>query len=170
MHADKVNKTMTMTLFPETFAHPVPQVIPAWRAMTQGEGFGSDPAMSGEPGERLLGKRILIVEDEALLALELQFAFEDEGADILGPAMSLENAMAIAAVGNEIDMAVLDVDIAGQDVYPVAALLQRRGIPFLFHTGHGSRAELEAMFPGAITCIKPTMPDTLVQELLRLGR
>lgn len=140
-----------------------------WHASAGGyDEDGGHPAAAGGPGERLLGKRVLIVEDEALLALELQFAFEDEGADVLGPAMSLESALTFAGEA-EIDIAVLDVDIAGVEVYPVAAILQQRGIPFIFHTAHGSRVELAALFPGAITCMKPTMPDTLVRQLLRAG-
>ena len=146
---------------------------PTYNASAHGGGYhgeGSFAGTAGTPRERLLGKRVLIVEDEALLALELQFAFEDEGADVVGPAMSLESAVAIAAGGKEIDLAVLDVDIAGRDVFPVAVLLQQRGVPFVFHTGHASRAELSAMFPGAVTCTKPAMPDMLVLQLLRLGR
>lgn len=139
-----------------------------WHAAAGNHDEGSHAGPAGNPGERLLGKRVLIVEDEALLALELQFAFEDEGADVLGPAMSLESAMTLAG-SEEIDIAVLDVDIAGHEVYPVAAVLQQRGVPFIFHTAHGSRIELAALFPGAITCMKPTMPDTLVTQLLRAG-
>lgn len=137
---------------------------------TRYDGEGSFAGSAGHVGERLLGKRVLIVEDEALLAMELQFAFEDEGAEVVGPAMSLESAMAFAATAEEIDVAVLDVDIAGREVYPVAAVLQQRGIPFIFHTAHGSRMELSAMFPGAATCTKPAMPDTLVIHLQRAGR
>lgn len=138
-------------------------------------GFGEDEdgpflgAGSPRPGERLLGKRILIVEDQALLALELQFAFEDEGAEVIGPALSLPAARMSLADHAEIDLAVLDVDLAGADVYPIAALLQQRGVPFLFHTGHGTESEIHALFPGATICIKPTLPATLIAELLRLG-
>lgn len=160
---------MMMTMHTDT---PATYFIPQgslWLAAPGGyDGESGHAAPAGGPGERLLGKRVLIVEDEALLALELQFAFEDEGADVLGPAMSLESALAFAA-REEIDIAVLDVDIAGHEVYPVAALLQQRGVPFIFHTAHGSRVELASLFPGAITCMKPTMPDTLVTQLLRAG-
>jgi|EndMetStandDraft_4_1072995.scaffolds.fasta_scaffold11838_3 DNA-binding response OmpR family regulator len=121
------------------------------------------------PGERLLGKRILIVEDQALLALELQFAFEDEGAEVIGPALSLPAARQTVIEGTEIDLAVLDVDLAGADVYPVAAMLQQRGVPFVFHTGHGTEAEIHAHFPAATICIKPTLPATLIAQLLLLG-
>lgn len=126
-------------------------------------------AKSGADGdEKLLGLRVLIVEDEALVAIDLQFAFEDAGAQVLGPAMSLGEALAMAEQG-EIDCALLDVDIAGHDVYPVAHVLLRRGIPFVFHTGHGSRRALGEMFPGTITCLKPTLSETLIDMLAGLS-
>jgi len=128
------------------------------------------PAQQHEQaGERLLGRRVLIVEDEAFVAMELQFAFEDEGAEVIGPAMSLAQALSIVEQQADIDYAVLDVDIAGVAVYPVAHILQQRGVPFLFHTGHGSRSKHEALFPGAMTCFKPTLPEVLVSNLLALG-
>ena len=120
-----------------------------------------------DSGEKLLGRRVLVVEDEALVAMDLQFAFEDAGAQVLGPAMSLSEALTVAEQA-EIDCALLDVDIAGQDVYPVAQVLQRRGIPFIFHTGHGSRRAHGEMFPGTITCLKPTLPETLIDLLAKL--
>lgn len=165
---------MTMTTMTHPFETPQAQDRgQSWHASAHGHRYdqeGSFAGSAGHAGERLLGKRVLIVEDEALLALELQFAFEDEGAEVLGPAMSLNGAVALVTDSQDIDLAVLDVDIAGQDVYPVAAMLQQRGIPFVFHTAHGSRTELAAMFPSAVTCTKPTMPDTLVVQLLGLGR
>jgi CheY-like chemotaxis protein len=126
------------------------------------------PQIGGAPGEKLLGRHVLIVEDEALVAIDLQFAFEDAGAEVLGPAMSLTDALAMAEQATQIDCALLDVDIAGQDIYPVATVLQRRGIPFIFHTGHGSRRKHCEMFPGTITCLKPTLPETLIDLLAGL--
>jgi DNA-binding response OmpR family regulator len=122
------------------------------------------------PGERLLGKRILIVEDEALVAFELQLAFEEEGAEVVGPTMSLMKALEAVAYEAAIDLAVLDVDLAGEDVYPVAELLLQRRVPFAFHTGHGSRSELTALFPGTTTFIKPTLPEVLIAHLLQIAR
>ena len=149
-------------------AHLAP---PCLRLQTGGDrpgGHHAAPMSRAHPGERLLGRRVLIVEDQALLALEMQFAFEDEGAEVLGPALTLEAARAVALADEPIDAAVLDVDLIGHEVYPVAALLQKRGVPLLFHTGHGTVAELHALFPDAVTCIKPTLPDTLVRRLVTL--
>ncbi len=125
-------------------------------------------SFGGAPHEKLSGRRVLIVEDEALVAIELQCALEDAGAEVLGPAMSLTSALALAEHSAQLDCALLDVDIAGHDVYPVAQVLQRRGIPFIFHTAHGSRRAHSEMFPGAITCLKPTLPEMLIDLLAGL--
>lgn len=145
---------------------------PAWLAASGGLGEGphGGGAQPAAPGERLLGKRILIVEDEGLVALEMQLAFEDEGADVVGPVQSLMRALEAVTHDRDIDLAVLDVDLAGENVYPVAELLHQRGVPFAFHTGHGSRAELGSLFPGATTFSKPTMPETLIAHLMKIGR
>jgi CheY-like chemotaxis protein len=121
-----------------------------------------------EPQRRLDCKSILIVEDEAIVALDLELAFEDEGARIVGPALSLKAALALLDSDAAIDGAVLDVDLGGRDVFPVAEILRDRHIPFVFHTGHASRAMLEDRFPGTIACNKPTLPSVLITALLRV--
>lgn len=140
---------------------------------------GSVPPHSGSvsrsPEERLLGLDILIVEDEAMLAQDIAFTMEDAGAEIVGPAYSLDSALALVMeAGFHADVAILDVDLGGRDVFPVAERLRALGIPFLFHTGHGDRMHLTSMFPGAIVCMKPSLQNDLiagVQELAaRSGR
>ena len=127
--------------------------------------FGAPP--DAEPGERLLGRRVLIVEDEALLAMELEFALLDEGAEVVGPALSLDAALRLIEAGPPIDCALLDVDLGGRDVYPAAHLLARRGIPIVFHTGHGSPHDLARLFPGSETVLKPSRTATLIDRLAR---
>ncbi len=141
-----------------------------WLAASGSEGTrGFRGGIGGKRSdERLLGRRVLLVEDEALLALELQLAFEDEGATVIGPALSLMKALEAVAHAREIDVALLDVDLAGEDVYPIAELLLQRGVPFLFHTGHGSRMHLTQLFPGTATLMKPALPETLIDHLARL--
>lgn len=126
-------------------------------------------APSGRRRERLLGKRVLIVEDEAMVALELQYAFEDEGAQIVGPAQTLRLALDRVEQDRDIDVALLDVDLAGENIYPVADLLRERGVPFAFHTGHGSRSEMASLFPGATTFMKPALPEALIEHLARIA-
>lgn len=125
-------------------------------------------AKSGGNAKALSGRRILIVEDEAMLALDLEFAFEDAGAHVLGPAVSLEQALALIGGLPEIDVAVLDVDLAGKPVIPVAEALAAIGVPFVFHTGHGDRIDLLARFPGARLLMKPVLTARLVAEVASL--
>ncbi|CAN7509136.1 PAS domain S-box protein [Phenylobacterium sp. LjRoot225] len=83
----------------------------------------------------LKGSRVLIVEDAVLLALELETGLADAGAEIVGPAYELEEAMAL--LDRPIDAAVLDANLNGRSVMPVAEALFARGVPFVFATGYG---------------------------------
>jgi len=75
---------------------------------------------------------VLIVEDEYLLAHDLSRYFREMGAVVLGPASSLDAAGPQVAYA---DAAILDIDLNGQAVFPLADELVRRGIPFVFYTG-----------------------------------
>jgi two-component sensor histidine kinase len=83
----------------------------------------------------LKGARVLIVEDAVLLALELETGLADAGAEIIGPAYELEEAMAL--LDRPIDAAVLDANLNGHSVMPVAEALRARRVPFVFATGYG---------------------------------
>ena len=172
--ATSVNPIRSGKIMMTVFSLPMPALLHrCHRALFAMAGTGDGPAAGRGAGQRnarepLLGKRVLLVEDEALLAMELQFAFEDAGAEVLGPALSRDAALALIESGAEIDLAVLDVDLAGRDVYPVARLLVESGVRFLFHTGHGSREHLVALFPDAPTCIKPASPERLIEQLAGL--
>ncbi|PRY92586.1 response regulator receiver domain-containing protein [Hasllibacter halocynthiae] len=106
------------------------------------------------------GKRIMIVEDEALLALDLSLTLEDEGAEIEGPFHRLEQAMRYDP--QEIDAALLDVDLSGVPVFPLADVLDRRGIPFVFHTGRADLAALRERYGDVPILMKPTVPQEIV--------
>jgi CheY-like chemotaxis protein len=135
----------------------------------EGQGSRPDPGTtSGGPAARLTGKRVLIVEDEALVALDLELAFEDEGVEVVGPALNLRDALSHLGSGAWIDGAVLDVDLGGKDVFPVAEILRARGVPFVFHTGHATRESLDRLFPGVTVCTKPALPSALIAVLLHL--
>lgn len=79
------------------------------------------------------GRRVLIVEKEPLLAADLSRYFRNMGAEVLGPA---SNSAAAEANITEADAAVLDVNLEGSSVFPLADRLARRGVPFVFLTGH----------------------------------
>jgi len=83
----------------------------------------------------LRGKRVLIVEDAVLLALELETGLSEAGAQVVGPAYELEEAMNL--LSSPIDAAVLDANLNGLSVIPVAEALAARGVPFVFATGYG---------------------------------
>ncbi len=87
--------------------------------------------------------RILIVEDEAVVSLMAQMVVESLGHEVIGPAADIDTALRYAE-DSEIDAAILDVNICGDRVYPVADLLIARNIPFVFATGYGLGGLLEA--------------------------
>jgi CheY-like chemotaxis protein len=85
----------------------------------------------------LAGKRILVVEDEFLLALDISESLEEWGAQVVGPAYDVDSALALAK-SERLDGAMLDVNINGVSSLCVAAALQARGIPILCATGYGA--------------------------------
>jgi DNA-binding response OmpR family regulator len=117
-----------------------------------------------EAGSGLEGVRVLLVEDEIMVALDLELALEEAGAEVIGPVMNLEEALRCAE-REEIDVALLDVDLQGKQVYPAARVLAGRGVPFLFHTGHATREQLCGEFPNAVVCRKPMRLEELLHTL-----
>jgi CheY-like chemotaxis protein len=86
---------------------------------------------------KLRDKHLLIVEDEYLVASDLAFWFEDLGAKVIGPAESVGRALELVAEnGTRIDAGLLDINLHGVLVYPVADALAELGVPFVFATGY----------------------------------
>ena len=125
---------------------------------------GGAASTGADDAAGLSGRTILLVEDEALIAMDLEMTLEDAGAEVVGPVTSLEDAVAQAGTG-AFDAAILDIDLRGEDVFPAAEALQGRGVPFVFHSGHGARAELLARFPDAGLIEKPASPEAVVAAL-----
>jgi DNA-binding response OmpR family regulator len=87
--------------------------------------------------EALQGVKILVVEDEYLVATLMEDMLESAGCVVAGPIPRL--AQALDAASSEVcDVAVLDINLAGERVYPVADILAQRGVPFVFVTGYGA--------------------------------
>ncbi len=80
---------------------------------------------------------VLVVEDEALVAMHLTSLLEDLGCTVIGPAMRYDLAEQMVEAGVSADLAVLDVNLAGRPVFGLAEKLLARGIPVLFATGYG---------------------------------
>ena len=81
------------------------------------------------------GRRVLIVEDESLVAMLLETILEDMGCVPVGPAATVDEGLRMAS--EPIDAALLDVNVAGRQVFPIAQALKDRGVPFVFSTGYG---------------------------------
>ena len=80
---------------------------------------------------------VLVVEDESLVAMLLETILEDMGCTPVGPASNIDEGEALARDEAALDAALLDVNVAGRQVFPVAAALKARGVPFVFSTGYG---------------------------------
>lgn len=76
----------------------------------------------------LAGEQILVVEDEAIVAMLLENILEDIGCTPVGPALTLEQAHTLSAAEGRLDAAILDVNLRGERVYPVAEVLRGRGM------------------------------------------
>lgn len=81
--------------------------------------------------------RVLLVEDEAMIAMLMEDMLTDLGCEVVATAGQIDQALTVADSG-AFDIAFLDVNLRGAPVYPVAAVLQARAIPFAFVTGYGS--------------------------------
>jgi DNA-binding response OmpR family regulator len=109
--------------------------------------------------------KVMIAEDEFLVALMLEQDLRDNGYDVVGPFTNIDAAR--QAAGQEaFDVAVLDINMAGQMAFPVADELKRRGLPYLFLSGYG-RAKLPEEHQAASCLPKPYELTTLLRELRR---
>lgn len=112
----------------------------------------------------LSGKRIFLVEDEFLLARQLARALSREGATIVGCVATVAAAIDELSRLPHVDLAVLDINLAGEPVYPVAAELMRRNVRFVFLSGYGVE-DRDADFAGTPQLSKPTTMTALLSTL-----
>src|SRR5215831_6049262 len=131
-------------------------------------GDASAPKTSGAPsllaapndGRTLQGKRILLIEDEPLVAMDVESTLTAAGCKVVGPAATLERAKLLIEESN-CDAVLLDVNLVGQPVEELATLLTRNNCPFAFVTGYGREA-LPSGFRGAVVLGKPFGADQLL--------
>ncbi len=112
----------------------------------------------------LNGLRVLVVEDEALVALQIEDMLAGLGCAVVGPASRVAQALQLLN-GQQVDAAVLDINIAGELVYPVADELSNRGLPYIFATGYGASGLTEA-YRGRPVLEKPFPKRALLQAML----
>ena len=129
---------------------------------------GGEAAGRGPVDGVLKGLQILVVEDDFIVAFDMQTMLEDQGARVLGPASSLREAQEILAAQTP-QAAVLDVNLNGEFVFPLVEQLRAKGVPFLFATAYSDDDQL---FPLAAKqaprLAKPVLPALLVTQLRKL--
>lgn len=117
------------------------------------------------PAHSLRDCAILVAEDEYFLAQDLRSELAGEGAIIVGPVASLTDALA-ASQRAKIDGALLDVDLNGEAVFPLADELEERQVPFLFTTGFDAAA-IPDRFGHVVRCEKPFNVEGVIRALGR---
>lgn len=115
----------------------------------------------------LSGMNILIVEDDFFVAEDLACTLAEEGAAIIGPVGSVAEALDTITRCDALDRAVLDVTLRRETVYPVADLLRRRHVPFVFLTGY-DKSSLSERFAEEPMMNKPLDPARLIAKLVSL--
>jgi CheY-like chemotaxis protein len=114
----------------------------------------------------LIGLRVLVVEDEPIVAMLVEEYLEDLGCKVVAVATRLNDALKQART-LDLDAGVLDVNLAGELSYPVAEVLRDRTVPFLFATGYGSAGKPTSMFDAPVLS-KPFRMKQLAEILLKV--
>ena len=110
--------------------------------------------MTNDAADLASGRRILVVEDEYLIAADLAEALEELGAEVVGPVANLNAALVEVERAGDLDGATLDVTLGQEKSFDVAAILRRRGVPFVFLTGYGDHG-LPDQYRDVPRCEKP---------------
>ncbi|MFC3175396.1 response regulator [Novosphingobium bradum] len=122
------------------------------------QGMGIDQA----PGSPC----VLIMEDEFIVALDLSGMAEDLGFRVDGPFATLAEGTSAVAVHCP-DAAILDVQLADGEVFPLADLLMQLGVPIIFHSGHADSGHLLARYPSSRSAGKPCPAEIIAQHLVQ---
>ncbi|KLJ01321.1 response regulator [Luteimonas sp. FCS-9] len=109
--------------------------------------------------------RVLVAEDEYMLAMHLHDGLCARGFAVVGPVATLDAALALVEREPDLDAAILDVNLDGEKSYPLARRLRQTGVPFVFASGY-DRDLLPGEFADAAHCLKPI---DLAQALALLG-
>ena len=123
---------------------------------------------TGLPASAHRNRRILVVEDEFLIAMDLELALQDAHAIALGPVAAVQARLDLMARDPDIGAAILDVNVSNEMVFPVANALPERSVPFLFATGErpDTSPPRLARVP---RCRKPVAATDLVRHLAARG-
>lgn len=111
-----------------------------------------------------VGRRVLVVEDEFLVSLTIIDLLESIGCEVVGPIARLAAAIQLAQ-SESLDAAVLDINIAGEMIWPVAEELRRKGVPFLFLSAYPQLTVIPVLFASAPRLEKPLVQNRLLHHL-----
>jgi DNA-binding NtrC family response regulator len=115
----------------------------------------------------LRGVRLLVVEDDVIISMELEAILSEAGAEITGCCRTVKDALVLAEK-NGLAAAILDVRLGRETVAPVARELARRGVPFVFYTGQIDTDMMRAEWPDCTIVSKPAQPRTIVKAVADL--
>jgi len=139
---------------------------------TQGihSGIGGETG-KGPPGTypALFGLQVLLVEDELLVAMMLEDMLAEFGCIVTGSAATVARALAEIKASDSIDAAILDVNLGGEKIFPVADVLMEMDVPVVFSTAYGP-AGLAERYPRSRLLTKPYAPEALAQVLMDISR
>lgn len=119
--------------------------------------------MIGNTGS-ISGRRVLVVEDDYFIAHDLRCGLEERGVVVLGPAPTVGQAQLLLASAEQIDGAMLDINLEGEMIFAVADELLARGVPFVFVTGY-DRGFVPTRYAHVTLCEKPLELDTAMLAL-----
>jgi CheY-like chemotaxis protein len=132
--------------------------------MAEAGGFASVSNVESASPEGLSGTRVLVIEDETLVAMLVEDLLDELGCQVAATFSRVSQAQDYLAKSSDFDAAILDVNIAGEDVYSVANALSTRGIPFVFVTGYGPAGVKEEWRDRGVVQ-KPIQQTELAQTL-----
>lgn len=110
----------------------------------------------------LRGRKIIVVDDEVLIALQIATILEESGVIVAGPYYSLEGILSVVE-DIEVDVAILDINLNGSKIFTAADILQRRNVPIIFHSGNSDAAHAAERYPGCLVLRKPCADREILQ-------
>lgn len=113
--------------------------------------------------------RVLIAEDQSLVAMVLEHELQRLGVEVLGPYETVEDVLG-ATRRHKLDAAILDVNLRDGEIYPAADALIRQGVQIIFHTGYNDAYALKARYPSAWAFTKPVTKAQLIEALSQAHR
>lgn len=112
-------------------------------------------------------QRILVAEDELIVAFDLCDTVAEAGFEVEGPHSGISSAM-LAFQKEKPDLAILDISLDDGSVFPLARKLEEEDIPIIFHSGRHTRQEVEDHFPKAVTLLKPCPPADVLSAVSKV--